>query len=207
MFGLDNDQLIPLLYLVLLLAFVGSGLGYRRGQFAAALGHLVIWAAVALSLVAVYAYRAPLLRFAQPVLAEFNPSRAVEITRADGAKELVIRRGSDGHFHVEADVNGSPVRFLVDTGATTTVLSMQDAERSGIETELLEFNRPAQTANGLTYFAHAQLRTLEIGPFRLSDVPVGVMQSEAMNLSLLGMSALDRFGSWRIEGNEMVLVP
>jgi aspartyl protease family protein len=119
----------------------------------------------------------------------------------------VIRRGSDGHFHVEADVNGSPVRFLVDTGATTTVLSMQDAERSGIETELLEFNRPAQTANGLTYFAHAQLRTLEIGPFRLSDVPVGVMQSEAMNLSLLGMSALDRFGSWRIEGNEMVLVP
>jgi predicted aspartyl protease len=86
MFGLDNDQLIPLLYLVLLLAFVGSGLGYRRGQFAAALGHLVIWAAVALSLVAVYAYRAPLLRFAQPVLAEFNPSRAVEITRRTGPR-------------------------------------------------------------------------------------------------------------------------
>jgi aspartyl protease family protein len=207
MFGLDSDQLVHLLYLTLLLAFVAAGLGYRRGRMGAALGQLAVWAVVAVGLVAVYAYRDPILRFAQPVLAELDPSRAVEVVSTDGERELVIRRGPDGHFQVEAEVNGVPVRFLVDTGASTTVLSLQDAERSGIETELLEFNRPVQTANGIAHYARARLRSLEIGPFRLTDVPVGVMPGEAMNISLLGMSALDRFASWRIEGNQMVLVP
>ena len=99
------------------------------------------------------------------------------------------------------------MRFLVDTGASTTVLTFADAARSGIDVDALAFNRPVQTANGMAFYAGATLDSLAIGPYRLSDVPVGVMPEGAMDTSLLGMSTIDRFSSWRIEGDRMVLVP
>lgn len=207
MLGLNNDQLMRLLYLLALLAFVLGGLGYRRGERGTGLRHLAIWVLIALALVAVYAYRGPLLRFAGPVLAELDPSRVVEVTTSDGAQELVIRRGPDGQFHVNADVNDVAVRFLIDTGASSTVLTAADAERAGIETAALDFNRPVQTANGTAFYARATLGSLEIGPFRLSAVPVGVMPSSALDISLLGMSTINRFAGWRIDGDQMVLVP
>jgi aspartyl protease family protein len=207
MFGLSEDQTVNLLYLTALLAFLLGGFGYRWGRPGTALRHLAVWVLIGLGLVALYAYRAPLLRLAEPVLAELDPSRAVLVTEIDGAQELVIRRGSDGHFQLDADVNGEAVRFLVDTGASSTVLTFRDAERSGIETETLEFNRPVQTANGIAHYARATLRTLEIGPYQLSGIAVGVMPQDALNISLLGMNTIDRFGSWRIEGDRMVLVP
>lgn len=207
MFGLNNDQLMQLVYLGALLAFVLGGVSYRRGFRGTGFQHLAIWALILLTLVTVYAYRAPLLRFAQPVLAELSPSSAVAVDTQSGAQELVVRRGPDGHFHLDADVNGVPVRFLVDTGASSTVLTVADAERSGIETAGLEFDRPVQTANGVAFLARASLRTLEIGPYRLTGVPVGVMPEAALNTNLLGMSTISRFSSWRIEGDRMVLVP
>jgi aspartyl protease family protein len=207
MLGRNTDELLRAVYLLALLAFVLGWSGYRRGRGASRLQHLAIWALVALALVTLYAYRTPLSRFAAPVLAELDPSRVVEVTTPDGARELVIRRGPDGHFHVDADVNGVGVRFLVDTGASSTVLSEQDAERAGIDTAALEFTRPVQTANGIAYYARATLRTLEIGPYRLTSVPVGVMPETALNTSLLGMGTINRFGGWRIEGDRMVLVP
>jgi len=206
MFGLDSDQSLNLLYLALLLAFI-LAFGSRRGSIGGALRSLALWAVIGLGLVTAYAYREPILRFAQPVLAELDPSRAVEVTTTDGEAELIVRRAPDGHFHLDADVNGEPVRFLVDTGASSTVLTLEDAERSGIETETLEFNRPVQTANGVTFYARATLRSLEIGPFRLTGVPVGVMRPEALTISLLGMNTIDRFSGWRVEGERMVLVP
>jgi aspartyl protease family protein len=206
MFGLDDDQLLGLLYLVLLLAFI-VGFGRWRRGLSGGFRHLAIWALIVLGLVALYTYRAPLQRFAAPVLHELDPSRVVEVVEADGARELVIRRGPDGHFHLDADANGIPVRFLVDTGATSTVLTIADAERSGIDTLTLEFDRPVRTANGIAFYARAMLDSLEIGPFRLSNVAVGVMPEDALDTSLLGMSTIDRFSGWRIAGDEMVLVP
>jgi aspartyl protease family protein len=129
----------------------------------------------------------------------------VEVTTPDGARELVVRRGPDGHFHIEADVNGVSIRFLIDTGASSTVLTQADAARSGIETAALRFNRPVQTANGTAFFASARLESLEIGPYRVRDVPVAVMPENTLNISLLGMSTINRFGGWRIEGDRMVL--
>jgi aspartyl protease family protein len=206
MFSLNDDQLLHLLYLVALLAFVIAFAGWRR-NIGGGFRHLGIWALIGLGLVALYAYRAPLQRFAAPVLHELDPRRVVEVVDADGASELVIRRGPDGHFHLDADVNGVPVRFLVDTGATSTVLTLADAERSGVDTRALEFDRPVRTANGIAFYARAVVGSLEIGPFRLSHVAVGVMPENALDTSLFGMSTIDRFGGWRVAGDEMVLVP
>jgi aspartyl protease family protein len=207
MTSLGDDQWMRLVYLVALLAFLAAGFAWRGRAWGANLRHLAIWAAIALVLVGIYAYREPLLWFAGPVVQELMPSRVVEVTSPDGASELVVSRGPDGHFHLDADANGTPIRFLVDTGATDTVLTVSDAERSGIDTSALQFNRPVQTANGMAFDARARLESLEIGPYRLNDVPIGVMPDEALGGSLLGMSTINRFAGWRVEGDRMLLTP
>jgi aspartyl protease family protein len=209
MFGLNEDQSMRLLYLVLLLVFLigGAGFGMRWRGATVNFRHLAAWALILLGLVALYAYRAPLLRFAAPVLQELDPSRVVEVTNPDGVQELAFARGADGHFHVDAEVNGTPVRFLVDTGSSTTVLTLRDAERVGIDITGLQFDRPVQTANGVALFARATLDSLQIGPYRLSEQPVGIMPEGALETSLLGMSTINRFAGWRVDGDRMVLTP
>ena len=207
MFGLNGDDTARVLYLgILLVILVGSiGLGRHRG--AAKFRHLGIWVLLAAALVVIYTYRDPVLQFAAPVLRELAPSRVTEITTETGARELVIMRGDDGHFHIDGKANGASVRFLVDTGATSTVLTIDDARRAGIDVDALSFTRPVQTANGVAYYASASLDSLSIGPDRLGQVPVGIMPAEAMDTSLLGMSTINRFSGWRVEGDRMVLVP
>jgi aspartyl protease family protein len=207
MFGLGDDQSLRLLYLVLLLVFLVGTAGFGWGRARTNVRHLAIWLLVGLALVTAYAYRVPLQRFAAPVLQELDPSRVVEVTAADGTAELAVARGADGHFHIDAEANGAPVSFLVDTGASTTVLTVADAERAGIDIASLRFDRPVQTANGIAFFARADLGSLEIGPYRLSAVPVGVMPEGSLETSLLGMSTINRFAGWRVDGDRMVLTP
>ena len=207
MFGLDEDLFFRLLYLVLLLAFIVGGFRYWNVMRGAALRHLAVWALIVIGLVAIYAYREPFLRFAAPVLQELNPGRVVEVVGPDGSAGLAIARGGDGHFHLDAEANGVAVRFLVDTGASDTVMTLADAERAGIDPASLRFNRPVETANGTNYFARGTLESLEIGPYRLSNVPIGIMPEGSLNRNLLGMSTINRFGSWRVDGSRMVLAP
>lgn len=207
MFGLNEDGYLRLTYLVLLLVFILGGLRYRNVLRSSNLGYFAIWGLILFALVAVYAYRDPLLRLASPVLNELRPSRVLEVVGPDGAEELVIGRGADGHFHLDADANGASVRFLVDTGASDTVLTLADAERIGIDPASLQFTRPVETANGTAFFARTTLDSLAIGPYRLSSVPVGVMPEGGLGRSLLGMSTINRFASWRMEGDRMVLIP
>jgi aspartyl protease family protein len=204
---LDDDRLLRLVYLVALLALLLGSFGFRRRRYGGHLRHLATWVAIAAVLVVAYAYREPLLRLAGPVLAELDPSRVVEVTNAGGATELVVRRADDGHFHIEGLANGAAIRFLVDTGASVTVLTQRDAARAGVDLEALRYTRPVNTANGTAYYATARLDDLQIGPYRLSAVPIGVMPEGALQMSLLGMSTIDRFQGWRVEGDRLVLTP
>jgi len=123
MFGLNEDDSMRLVYLGVLLVVLLGSIGVR-GRGAAKFRYLGVWLLVAVGLVALYAYRAPVLDLAAPVFRELTPSRVVEVTSPGGERELVITRGADGHFHLDGEANGTSVRFLVDTGATSTVLTM-----------------------------------------------------------------------------------
>ncbi len=207
MFGLTGDQSARLVYLSLLLVILVGSIGLGRTRGAAKFRHLGFWVLAAVALVVVYAYREPVLEFAAPVLRDLAPSRVTEVTNPSGARELLIARADDGHFHIDAKANDVAVRFLVDTGATDTVLTMADARRAGIDVDALAFNRPVQTANGTAFYAAAFLKSLSIGPYSFTSVPVGVMPQQAMDTSLLGMNTINRFSGWRVEGEKMVLVP
>lgn len=207
MFGLNENDSGQLVYLSLLLVLLVASFGFGRGRGTGMFRQLGVWLLIGVALVALYAYRGPLMRFAAPVVQELAPSRVMEVTSPSGAKQLVITRADDGHFYLDAQANGADVRFLVDTGATTTALTLDDARRVGIAVDSLGFNRPVQTANGIAYYASAMLDSLEIGPYHIATVPVAIMPAGSMDTSLLGMSTIDRFSSWHVEGDKMVLAP
>ena len=206
-FGLTDEGVAQLVYLAGLMILVGGGLRAYRHRLPQGLKHAGIWVLIFLVMVTIYAYREPLLRLAGPVLSELNPDRAVIVTDPDGVRTLTVARSSNGHFNIEASVDGTDVRFLIDTGATGTVLSEQDAVRAGIAVDGLAFNRPVQTANGLAFEARARVGRLEIGPFALRNVAVGVLRDDQLHTSLLGMNVLSRFASLKVEGDRLILTP
>ncbi|MGE5202903.1 MAG: TIGR02281 family clan AA aspartic protease [Acidobacteriota bacterium] len=118
--------------------------------------------------------------------------------------ELVYRRAGDGHFYVEADVNGALVRFVVDTGASVVALSPDDARAAGLSVANPDFSARAYTANGVARVAPVTLRAVALGQFTASDVPAIVVE-RPMQVSLLGMSFLARLQGFETRGDELVL--
>jgi aspartyl protease family protein len=110
----------------------------------------------------------------------------------------------DGHFYVTMEVNGAPIRFVIDTGASELVLSRADAARAGIDPDGLIFSGRAFTANGMVETAPVTLASVVLGGVADTGVPAVVNAGE-MPESLLGMSYLERFSRMEIANGRMVL--
>lgn len=122
----------------------------------------------------------------------------------DGWNRLVIPADPRGHFLVDAEVNGTTITFLVDTGASSVVLSPQDARRVGLGPERLRFTERFGTANGTVRAAPVELREIRIGQLAQRYVPASVNEAP-MGVSLLGMSFLGRLESWSVESGRLAL--
>jgi clan AA aspartic protease (TIGR02281 family) len=135
--------------------------------------------------------------------------RARDATRDDdrgdaGDVEQIIEAGPHGHFLVEASVNGVPIDFMVDTGASEIVLSPQDAMQLGFTPGSLSFTQEFESANGTVRGAPVELRELRIGQYQLFDVAASVNET-AMPISLLGMSFLRRLSSYEVADGRLIL--
>ena len=113
-------------------------------------------------------------------------------------------RAPDGHYYLPVEVNGQPITFLVDTGASQIVLSSQDAERIGIEPDQLNYFGRANTANGQVRTAPVSLDTLTLGPITDRNISAWVNEGE-LNKSLLGMDYLHRFSNVQFANGRLLL--
>jgi len=120
------------------------------------------------------------------------------------ANENIYRRARDGHFYVDADVNGARIRFLVDTGATYVALSPDDARSAGLRVFDSDYTGQSSTANGVTRVAPVTLRQIELDQLQLFDVRAVVLE-KPMPVSLLGMSFLSRLQGYETRNDELVL--
>lgn len=188
------DDLARLFYLLLLLTgLLGFFLVGGPRRLGATLRNALIWALIFAMAIIAYGFR-------DTLRGALLPDAALQV--AEGVIEL--RRGGDGHFHATIAVNGVPVRFVVDTGATDVVLSRRDAERVGIDLDRLRFSGRAMTANGPVATAQVRLGTVAFGDKVARDLPASVTDG-ALGFSLLGMSYLNRFARIEIAGNRMLL--
>ncbi len=115
-----------------------------------------------------------------------------------------VPRGSDGHYYLTLTINDAPVRFVVDTGATSMVLTQADAARVGLSEQDVIFYSEAMTANGVVRTAPVRLDDVALGPFHDRNVRAFVNEGE-MTKSLLGMDYLSRFARLEINNGRLIL--
>ena len=125
---------------------------------------------------------------------------------AASATPAQVTKAADGHYWATADVNGSAVRFLVDTGATAVALTANDAKRLGLDLSKLTYGVPVTTADGKTMAAQVKLRTVTIAGARVENVDALVLQS-GLETSLLGMSYLGLLSSFEATRTALILKP
>lgn len=190
----DPDSQARLFYLMLLggavLVWVLRDYAGRLGQ---AVQHAMIWGLIFVGVIIAIGFKDVLI--AQ--LFDSEPQMISDDT-------LVLQRDRSGHFVANVEVNGRDIPFLVDTGASDIVLSQADAETAGIDVAGLNYFMIARTANGEVRSAPVRLDTVAMAKFIDTDVPARVNGGE-LDISLLGMSYLDRFRSLRVEGDSMYL--
>src|SRR3984957_7115129 len=116
-----------------------------------------------------------------------------------------IPRSSSGEFAVQARINGVAAPMVIDTGATSVVLTYETAKAVGLPLELLEYNIELETAGGHTRAARLTLDRLAIGRLVERSVPALVVQRGQMKINLLGMSFLDRLESWEVRADRLML--
>lgn len=188
------EEIGRLVYLLLLLVGIGGAVLFgRRLKAGRVVRDLAIWGLIFAMVVIAYGFRDVLTR-------ELWPQRAM----VTDSGSIALRRGAGGHFRATVGVNGTPVNFLVDTGATGIVLSQQDAEAAGIDVAGLSFDSRAVTANGTVAIAPVRLAQLSFADLEVRDVPAQV-NGGALDTSLLGMSFLDRFDRIEIRGDTLLL--
>jgi aspartyl protease family protein len=199
----DDDALRRLVTMLAWLALIGSGaIVYIRARPKLAFGQMGIWAALLVLLVLGYSLRGDVAALWSRLGGELVPAQGQ--AAPDGS--LVFRKSNDGHFHIEADVEGTTLRFVLDTGASSIVLSPADAIRLGFDPAKLDYTVTTMTANGAGRAAPVELRYVAVGAIRLEKVRAMVNEA-AMDGSLLGMSFLARLGGFAVEGDRLVLKP
>jgi len=193
MFNFDKSDWSSLIYNLIFLVILLSSFFIRTStERGSRFRQLAIWLAVIFIGVIVYNNK--------HLLGNFVPYLANDI----GENMLEIQMSNDRHFYITLNLNGKNVLFLIDTGATTTSLTMHDASRIGIDTSNLHFNQMVSTANGATYNASAEVRDVKLGQHSIGSMWVLVSKDLSGN-SLLGMNFLNRLNGYDIRKDRMIL--
>ena len=155
---------------------------------------MAIWALIIVATVLAYGFKDDLIAIV----------RVGEGSVGDD-QTITFRRGGDGHFYARLSVNGEDMPFLIDTGATDLVLTRKAAAAVGFDVGRLAFTQQAKTANGVVSGAPVVLDSVTLGPFTDRNVRA-IVNGGDLHTPLLGMNYLDRFRSFRIEGDRLILV-
>jgi len=147
------------------------------------------------------------------VVAYRDPERVARATdavsdmlrRRAESRAVSVPRSQGGEFAVQAKINGVAAPMVIDTGATSVVLTWETAKAVGLPLEVLEYDVDLETAGGHTKAARLTLDRLAIGRLVERAVPALVVPRGKMKTNLLGMSFLDRLESWEVRNEHLVL--
>ena len=203
----DHDAIANLLRhdmgaLVLKVAVVvfagGLVLVLFRERLSQALEAMLFRAVLGLLLVVGYTYRFELRDVSDRVIAELMPGHV-----AGHGRNVEVVRGRGGDFALAAQINGARVPMVLDTGASSVVLTQEAAKAAGLPIEVLDYSVNVETANGRTRAAPITLDRLAVGGLTERAVPALVVQRGQLKNNLLGMSFLNRLESWEVHGDRL----
>jgi aspartyl protease family protein len=195
------DQTAEFIYLIAILVLVVSALMVRKVPIGQGLKMFAGWVLIFLAAFVAFSLKDDIVEFAQQVLDE----RRAESSGVQVGQTLEIKQALDGHFWVDGTINGQAVRFLVDSGATTTSISVDTARRAGIEPR---GGLPAivRTANGTVTVERGRAERLRIGHIERENVAVHISEGFG-DVNVLGMNFLSSLSGWGVERNRLILKP
>lgn len=193
---MTGDDFARLAYLIILGSAIAGWLVIEsRGRMGQMARQALAWMLIFVGVAAAYG-----------LWQDFAPSGQRTLLAQQGADQIVVQRAPDDHFYLTLDVGGTPVRFMVDTGATAIVLSDRDADRLGIDRRALAYIGQARTANGTIRTARVTLPGVRLEGQPMGDLPAWVGDGP-LDISLLGMEFLNRFDRVEMARDRLVLTP
>jgi aspartyl protease family protein len=202
MAAMSGGEIALLIGGLVMIGFVGTELFGQRER----LPRLVL---MALGWVGVFALVYSLVLFRPELEEVWYRARAdlggAPVVQVSGS-ETVLRMSRDGHFWVDATVGDRQARFLIDSGATTTALSLDGAERLGVSIDRSGRPLVVMTASGPQDAWPARIERITLGNIVIDDLPV-LVSDMPDDVNLLGMNWLSRLERWQVDGQEMRLVP
>lgn len=198
MTGDDTAQLVGA---VMMLVLVGSSLFARRLPLGPTLRMLAAWMLIFATVLVGYSYRVELGGVFRRVSGDLMGEHGQ--TAGD---TLRLPMAKDGHFWVRADVNGASAKFLVDSGATTTAISVATARAAGLQVEDSALPVSINTANGMVEAQRTRIPRLTLGPITTRD-HAALVSPTFGDTNVLGMNFLSSLAGWRVEGQTLVLEP
>ncbi|MDB5601651.1 MAG: histidine kinase [Xanthobacteraceae bacterium] len=186
--------------IVVLVVVSGVVMMMFRENFGRAVVSALIWVGIGLVLVVGYTYRFELRDVAGRVRAELTPGHA-----NTSGRTVEVARGNSGNFAVETRINGAKVPMVLDTGASSVVLSYEAAKAAGLPLEVIAYTVNVDTANGRTRAAAVTLDRVAVGGLVERSVTALVAQPGQLKVSLLGMSFLNRLESWEVRGEKLMM--
>lgn len=193
MFNLTQGEWTNLIYSILLLSMMISSMFIRSTtDNGKKFKNLAIWLVIILVIALLYNNRF--------LFKNFVPYQAYDT----GNNELKITKSNDNHFYIAINIDNKKVLFLIDTGATTTTLTLNDAKKLGIDIDRLNFNIPLNTANGVSFGASTEVYNIKIGDFTIDSMWV-IVSKDLDGKSLLGMNFLNKLNGYDIRQDKMTL--
>lgn len=194
---MDSSNAPNAFYLLMWLLLAASSLAAMRLPIAKMAKMALGWVAIFGFTFAIFSYRSEF-----SALGSRLKSEAIGAPIVAGG-EMRIPMADDGHFWVDASVNGHEAPFLVDSGASVTTISRDTANKAGIETGMMR--EWIDTANGTVEVRPASAERFDVGPISRTDFAVQVNDHDQTNV--VGMNFLSSLGSWRVEGHYLIFKP
>lgn len=203
--GMANDDFASAAYLsifgvVLAAGLLGSGIPLNH-----MMRNIAIWIVIILGLVTGFQYQYELGNIANRVTAGLIPGNAISGSDAEGIQTVSIGQSANGHYEVNALVNDQRVRFMIDTGASTIVLTQADASKAGIDISGLRYTVPVSTANGRTMAAYVEIQEIKIGAITRQNLRALVAQDGQLDVSLLGMNFMNSLSGYKVQRDQLIM--
>jgi aspartyl protease family protein len=199
---MNDGETASLIYSLLLLVLVGSALVSRSLPIGQTLKMALGWVGIFALIFLLVSFRPEMKLIWGRVTGELGLASGPQISGAP----MTLRKREDGHFWVDADVNGHRVEFMVDSGATFTALSAPAARDAGVEPDAFSMKIAIGTANGTIEADRATVSELRLGSLVMQDHAIVVADAFG-DTNVLGMNFLSALKSWRVEGSSMILTP
>jgi len=194
---MTNDLTLGGVYIMMAMMLVLGALMARREPAAKLVKMALAWIVIFAAGFVLFTFRDDFGYLAERLKAEAigSPVTEGQVTR--------IPMAIDGHFWVQAKLNGQDVKFLVDSGATMTTIDRQTAKAARVKVSP-RADEYVRTGNGIIRVARGRADEIEIGDIVRKDVGLQVAANDDLNV--LGMNYLSTLSRWGVEGRWLILV-